>query len=54
MVNPLAALIPLIEIGPGADTDCARLLAPVQAAKQQAGTAGSALPRTTAQVSARK
>ncbi len=37
VVNPLAALIPLIETGPGQDTDCARLLAPVQGARQQAG-----------------
>lgn len=45
VVNPLAALIPLIETGPGQDTDCARLLAPVQGARQQARTSGKTLPK---------
>ena len=45
LVNPLTALIPLIETGPGKDTDCARLLAPVQAAKQQANATGTAPPK---------
>lgn len=35
-VNPLAAVLPLIETGTGADTDCAAVLAPVQGAQQQA------------------
>ena len=30
LINPLAALIPLIETGPGRDTDCAALLAKVK------------------------
>jgi uncharacterized protein involved in outer membrane biogenesis len=38
LVNPFAALIPLIETGPGKETDCARLLAPVQGARRQAQT----------------
>ena len=45
LVNPLTALIPLIETGPGKDTDCVRLLAPVQGAKQQAKATGTAPPR---------
>ncbi len=45
LVNPLTALIPLIETGPGQDTDCARLLAPVQGAKQQAKATGTAPPK---------
>ena len=45
LVNPLTALIPLIETGPGKDTDCARLLAPVQGAKQQAKATGTAPPK---------
>jgi uncharacterized protein involved in outer membrane biogenesis len=44
LVNPLTALIPLIETGPGQDTDCVRLLAPVQGAKQQAKATGTAPP----------
>ena len=49
LVNPLTALIPLIETGPGTDTDCARLLSPVQGAKQQAKATGTAPPMTTKQ-----
>ena len=45
-VNPLTALIPLIETGPGKDTDCAQLLAPVQGAQQQAKETKSALPKS--------
>jgi uncharacterized protein involved in outer membrane biogenesis len=30
LINPLAALLPLIETGPGEDTDCARLFASAQ------------------------
>ena len=44
-VNPLAAILPLIETGPGANTDCARVLAPVQGAQQQARTTNKALPK---------
>jgi AsmA family protein len=36
MLNPLAALIPLIETGPGKDSDCATLLASVDKAKRAA------------------
>ena len=35
VVNPLAALIPLIETGPGAETDCAEVLGQVRGADQQ-------------------
>ena len=45
LVNPLTALLPLIETGPGKDTDCARLLAPVQGAAQQARATGNAPPK---------
>jgi len=37
LVNPLAALIPLIETGPGKDADCGALLASVRPAAQRAG-----------------
>jgi uncharacterized protein involved in outer membrane biogenesis len=43
LVNPLAALIPLIETGPGKDSDCATLLASVDKARRAAET-----PRTRA------
>ncbi len=49
LVNPLAALLPLIETGPGTDTNCARLLAPVQGATQQAKTTSRAVPKASAQ-----
>lgn len=45
LVNPLTALLPLIETGPGKDTDCFKLLAPVQGAQAQAETTGSKLPK---------
>ena len=41
LLNPLAALIPLIETGPGKDADCTALLASVDQAKRVAQT-----PRT--------
>ena len=47
LINPLTALIPLIETGPGKDTDCARLLAPVQGARLQANATGTAPPKGT-------
>lgn len=50
LVNPLAALLPLIETGPGTDTDCVRLLKPVQSAKQQAGSTTGAAPRDVPKV----
>jgi uncharacterized protein involved in outer membrane biogenesis len=37
LVNPLAALIPLIETGPGSDANCAALLASVRPAARRAG-----------------
>ena len=36
LVNPLAALIPLVETGPGKDSDCTTLLASVDKARQAA------------------
>jgi len=36
VVNPLAALLPLIETGGGKDTDCVRALSPVDSAVKQA------------------
>ncbi len=44
LVNPLAALLPLIETGPGDDVDCARVLAPVQGASTQAKSQTKNLP----------
>lgn len=37
MVNPFAALIPLIETGPGTDSNCAELLASVEKAQRASG-----------------
>jgi AsmA family protein len=48
IINPLTALIPLIETGPGKDTDCFRLLAPVQGAQQQASATSGAAPKPVA------
>jgi uncharacterized protein involved in outer membrane biogenesis len=42
VVNPLAALIPLIETGPGAETDCGEVLGQVKGADQQARAKGKA------------
>lgn len=39
MVNPFAALIPLIETGPGTDSNCAELLASVEKAQRASGAA---------------
>jgi len=38
-INPLAALIPLIETGPGTDADCQGLLANLRGARRNADTA---------------
>jgi AsmA family protein len=38
LVNPLAALIPLVETGPGKDSDCGALLASVDKARRAAET----------------
>jgi AsmA family protein len=48
LVNPFAALIPLIETGPGQETDCSRLLAPVRGARQQAQTPTRSAPQVMA------
>lgn len=53
LLNPLAAILPLIETGPGTDTDCARVLAPVQGAQQQAHAVGTALPKSAPATSAK-
>lgn len=54
VVNPLTALIPLIETGPGKDTDCTRVLAPVQGAQQQAKAKGNAPPKAKGQIGAKR
>ena len=54
LVNPLAALLPLIETGPGTDTNCASLLAPVQGASLQARATGNALPKVAAPLAPKK
>jgi uncharacterized protein involved in outer membrane biogenesis len=46
LLNPLTALLPLIETGSGKDTNCGNVLAPVQGAEQQARATGMALPKT--------
>lgn len=46
MLHPLAALIPLIETGPGKDSDCATLLASVDKAKRAAETPRARSPAT--------
>ena len=40
IVNPLLALLPLIEIGPGMDSDCGRLIREAQAPAHKAAPAG--------------
>ncbi|HEY4371268.1 MAG TPA: AsmA family protein [Burkholderiales bacterium] len=44
-VNPFAILLPLLETGPGKDTDCAAVLAPVEGAQQQADSQQASAPR---------
>lgn len=44
LINPLAALIPLIETGPGEDTDCGRLLAAARPAAKAAASTSSKKP----------
>jgi uncharacterized protein involved in outer membrane biogenesis len=46
LINPFAALIPLIETGPGKDANCTELLAEVGTAKANAGPATSGGPNT--------
>jgi hypothetical protein len=44
LVNPLAALIPLIETGPGENTPCGEVLAPVKGAAAQARSRSDKVP----------
>lgn len=44
LVNPLAALIPLIETGSGEDSPCGQVLAPVAGATEQAKSKSSEVP----------
>lgn len=44
LVNPLAALIPLIETGPGENTPCGEVLAPVKGAAAQARNRSDKVP----------
>jgi uncharacterized protein involved in outer membrane biogenesis len=44
LVNPLAALIPLIETGGGEDSHCGEVLAPVAGAAQQAKSGSTEVP----------
>src|SRR6185369_7712834 len=46
LLNPLAAIIPLIETGPGKDANCGQLVAAVQASAGQSG--GKAAPAAPA------
>jgi uncharacterized protein involved in outer membrane biogenesis len=50
IVNPLAALLPLIETGPGEDANCAQVLAPVDPAVKQASRKSNEPPRVKAPV----
>jgi hypothetical protein len=52
LVNPLAALLPLIETGPGEDSDCREVLAPVQRAQKQASNPSKSAPHPDAPRSA--
>jgi len=47
-VSPVAILLPLLEPGPGKDTDCAQVLAPLQGAQIEAHSAKAALPAPVA------
>jgi uncharacterized protein involved in outer membrane biogenesis len=44
VVNPLAALLPLIETGPGQDSNCAQTLQPVEGAVRQSQKSSSQAP----------
>ncbi|MBC7437809.1 MAG: AsmA family protein [Bdellovibrionales bacterium] len=48
LINPLTALLPLIETGGGKETDCRALLAPVQGAQLQAKSKATAAPKGSA------
>jgi uncharacterized protein involved in outer membrane biogenesis len=45
LINPLAGLLPLIETGPGKDSDCAQLTATLTAAARQAENGGAPATR---------
>jgi uncharacterized protein involved in outer membrane biogenesis len=47
-VSPIAMLLPLLETGPGKDTDCAAVLAPVQGAQQEANSQKVGAPKPVA------
>lgn len=51
LINPLAALLPLIETGPGKDSDCAQLITTLTAAAYQAKNGAPATRPTTRQTS---
>lgn len=44
IVNPLLALLPLVETGPGMDSDCGRLIRDAQKPSRQTVLAGSSVP----------
>ncbi|MDB5806162.1 MAG: hypothetical protein JWN73_3484 [Betaproteobacteria bacterium] len=47
-VSPIAILLPLLETGPGKDTDCGEVLGPVQGAQQEASSQKTTAPKTLA------
>jgi len=47
-VSPIAMLLPLLETGPGKDTDCAAVLGPVQGARQEASSQKTSAPKAVA------
>lgn len=49
LINPIAALLPLIETGPGKDSDCAQLTASLSATARQAATEFRSKTRTVSQ-----
>ncbi|HEX4325412.1 MAG TPA: AsmA family protein [Burkholderiales bacterium] len=48
VVSPIAMLLPLLETGPGKDTDCAAVLDPVQGARQEASSQKVGAPKPVA------
>jgi uncharacterized protein involved in outer membrane biogenesis len=45
LVSPIAILLPLLEPGPGKDTDCGKVLEPVQGARIEAQSNKASLPK---------
>jgi uncharacterized protein involved in outer membrane biogenesis len=45
LVSPVAILLPLLEPGPGKDTDCGKVLEPVQGAQMEAQSNKASLPK---------